>query len=357
MITDHESLAELASELRQLPAFGLDTEFLRERTYYAQLCLLQFGLPARETCVDTLAVSDLTPLRAALGDRACCKVLHAARQDLEVLWPAVGTVTGLFDTQVAAALIGLPAQVGYAELVRQLLGVSLSKGQTRTDWSRRPLSAAQLDYARDDVRYLLPLREALGTRLTTLGRTSWFLEEMAELDAGGSFTVEPEQAWLRLRGLTELDPHRQRLAQALAAWRERRAVRADRPRSWVLPDAALRELVTQAPRDLSGLERVDELPEGIRRNSGADLLGIIHAAGLPQRLPDLPPRRRPDPERVEVVRRLSELTQRAARALAIAPEILATRREMEQLAAGARDGAPLTGWRREVIGEQLLGAL
>jgi ribonuclease D len=357
MITDQRSLAELAAELPGLAAFGLDTEFLRERTYYAQLCLLQFGLPGREVCVDTLAVLDLSPLRAAFANRNCCKVLHAARQDLEVLWPAAGTVAGLFDTQVAAALIGLPAQVGYAELVRQLLGVTLSKGQTRTDWSRRPLSAAQLDYARDDVRYLLPLRDALSARLEALGRLSWFTEEMAELDAAGPFAVEPEQAWLRLRGLSELDLHRQRLAQLLAAWRERRAVHADRPRSWVLPDAALRELVVKAPRSIAALEHIEELPDGIRRNSGDELLGIIEAAGLPARLPELPPRRRPDPERMEAVRRLSELTQRAARELAIAPEILATRREMEQLAAGARDGAPLTGWRRQVIGEQLLGAL
>jgi ribonuclease D len=357
MISDPTSLTALASELRQLPAFGLDTEFLRERTYYAQLCLLQFGLPGRELCVDTLAVADLSPLRAALGDHNCCKVLHAARQDLEVLWPAAGPVAGLFDTQVAAALIGLPAQVGYAELVRQLLAVTLSKGQTRTDWSRRPLSAAQLDYALDDVRYLLPLRDTLCARLEALGRMPWFAEEMAELDAAGSFAVEPEEAWLRLRGLNELDPYRQQLAQRLAAWRERRAVRADRPRSWILPDAALRELVIKAPRSAAALEHIGELPEGIRRNTGTELLGIIDAGELPQRLPDLPPRRRPEPERLEAVRRLSELTQRTARELAIAPEILATRREMEQLAAGARDGAPLTGWRRQVIGEQLLSVL
>jgi ribonuclease D len=357
MIADDNSLAEFAAELRQLQAFGLDTEFLRERTYYAQLCLLQFGVPGREVCVDTLAVQDLSPLRTALGDAACAKVLHAARQDLEVLWPATGAVIGLFDTQVAAALIGLPAQVGYAELVRALLGVTLSKGQTRTDWSRRPLSAAQLDYARDDVRYLLPLRDTLAARLTQLGRLSWFDEEMAELDAAGSFVVEPERAWLRLRGLTELDPHRQSLAQLLAAWRERRAIAADRPRSWILPDAALRELVAKVPRTPAALARIQELPEGIGRNSGADLLRIIESAALPATLPELPQRRRPEPEHTEKVRRLAEVTQHTARELAIAPEILATRREMEQLVAGERDGPPLTGWRRAVIGEQLLRAL
>ncbi len=357
IISDSEAFAQLCGELAQRDALGLDTEFMRERTYFAQLCLLQLSFDTRAVCVDTLSLPDLAPLRAAMAAPRICKVLHAARQDLEVLWPTAGAVIGLFDTQVAAALIGLPAQVGYGELVRQLLGETLHKAETRTDWSRRPLTDAQLAYALDDVRYLLPLRERLTQRLRELGRWQWFEEEMQRLDASESFTVDPDQAWRRIRSFAELDPQRQALGRALAAWRERRAIDSDRPRSWILPDAALRELVLRAPRSAAELAATPELPEGIRNNSGPQILAIIDAQRLPAQLPPLPRRRRPEPAETEAVRALAAVVQQLGRELAIAPEILATRRDLERLAAGARDGGPLSGWRREVVGERLLQKL
>jgi ribonuclease D len=357
IISDTDSFAQLCAQLLQQGAFGLDTEFMRERTYYAQLCLLQLSFGEHAVCIDTLALQQLDPLRAALSTGGICKVLHAARQDLEVLAPVAGPVVGLFDTQVAAALIGLPAQVGYGDLVNRLLGHALNKAETRTDWSRRPLSQAQLAYALDDVHYLLPLREALSEQLQRLGRWDWFAEEMAQLDGAGSFTVDPEQAWRRLKGISDLDPARQSLARALAAWRERRAIASDRPRNWILPDAALREIILRVPRSLAELATITELPEGIRNNSGAELLGLMERLGLPATLPPLPRRPRPEPADTELLRKLSQLTQQAGRELGIAPEILATRREMERLVAGARAGGPLSGWRRDVIGARLLQAL
>jgi ribonuclease D len=357
IISDPGGFAQLCGELQAEPAIGLDTEFLRERTYFAQLCLMQLSGAARTECIDTLAIEDLSPLRPLMGEPRLCKVLHAARQDQEVLWPATGAITGLFDTQVAAALIGLPAQVGYAELVRQLLQVTLPKAETRTDWSRRPLTSAQLTYALDDVRYLLPLRERLTERLRQLERWSWFCEEMAQLDGAGPFTVEPEQAWRRIKGLSELDPSRLELARRLGAWRERRAVSADRPRNWILPDVALREMVLRVPRSSAELAQIVELPEGIRANSGRELLAVIEDSGLPAQLPPLPQRQRPDALSSDTVRRLMQLVQQIGRELGMAAEVLATRRELERLVAGERAGALLTGWRRQVIGERLLGAL
>jgi len=357
LIRDGVALGKLATEAHGAAAIGVDTEFMRERTYYAQLCLLQLALPARCAAVDTLALADCAPLRPLMATSAVRKVLHAARQDLEVLYPATGPLAGVYDTQVAAALVGLAPQIGYAELVERLLGVRLHKTQTRTDWTRRPLSAEQIHYALDDVRYLLPLREALDARLAQLGRSAWFDEEMAGLDGAGSFAIDPAEAWKRLKGLADLDPSRRELAQQLAAWREERAMSADRPRGWILPDAALRDIVLRAPRTPAELERIAELPEGIRRNSGGQILALIDSLGLPARLPPLPGRQRPDAEQVERVRRLAALTQRAAAELQLAPEILATRRELERLAAGARSAGPLEGWRRTVIGEALLAAL
>jgi ribonuclease D len=357
IISDQNALAQLCQELAQHSSFGLDTEFMRERTYFAQLCLLQLSFGERSICIDTLALPDLSPLRATMASPAIGKILHAARQDLEVLGPATGPIVGLFDTQVAAALIGLPAQVGYGDLVRQLLGASLHKAETRTDWSRRPLTGAQLAYALDDVRYLQPLRERLTERLQQLGRWSWFEEEMAQLDAAGSFTVDPEQSWRRIKGVAELDPARQELARALAAWRERRAIASDRPRNWILPDNAVRDMVLRVPRTTAELATLAELPEGIRNNSGAEILAVIEAARLPGALPPLPKRQRPEAAETERLRALAQLTQQIGRELGIAPEILATRRDMQRLVGGARDGSPLSGWRRAVIGERLLQAL
>jgi ribonuclease D len=330
---------------------------MRERTYFARLCLLQLSLGDRSVCVDTLALADLSPLKATMSSPDIVKVLHAARQDLEVLAPATGTLVALFDTQVAAALIGLPAQIGYGDLVQQILGQSLHKAETRTDWSRRPLTRAQIEYALDDVRHLLPLRERLSERLRTLGRWSWFTEEMAPLNAAGPYITDPEQAWKRIKGVSELDASRQQLARSLAAWRERRAISADRPRSWILPDAALRELVLRAPRSLQELSTIQDLPEGIRNHSGPELMSLIHSLQLPAALPPLPRRQRREPADEELVRKLAQLTQQTGRELGIAPEILATRRELERLVAGARDGGPMSGWRQAVIGERLLRVL
>ena len=357
IISDAASLAQLCEQLPAADTIGLDTEFMRERTYFAQLCLLQLNVDGQPCCIDTLALRDLSPLRTTMASARMPKVLHAARQDLEVLAPAIGPLTGLFDTQVAAALIGMPAQIGYGELVQRLLSTSLHKSETRTDWTRRPLSAAQVAYALDDVRYLLPLRDRLRERLEHLGRWGWFAEEMAELDAVGSFQVDPQQAWHRVKGFIDLDPARQRLARALAAWREQRAISADRPRNWILPDAALRDIVQRVPRSLPELEAAAALPEGILNHSGPQILAVIQGENMPARLEPLPQRRRPDPAITEAVRKLAQLAQQIGRELGMAPEILATRREMERLVNGARDGALLTGWRREVIGERLLGAL
>jgi ribonuclease D len=348
-------LAELVAEMAAAPAVGLDTEFLRERTYRAQLCLLQLATPGRCVSVDPLAPGfELEPLRPVLA-AGPVKLMHAARQDLEVLWPLFGPLAPVYDTQVAASLAGLPAQVGYGELVRQLLGVDLAKGQTRTDWSRRPLSPDQLHYALDDVRYLAGLRDALDERLDRLGRRGWLVEELQDLGDPAQLFVDPERAAERLKWYGELDPDRQRLAQALAAWRERRAADRNRPRTWILDDAGLRSLVLRAPRDLAAMGLL-ELPPGFVERSGPELLQVIESAGVPARLPPPSGRSRPDPAIATAVKTLGDVTRAVATELNVGPEILATRRELERLVRGDRDIGPLRGWRRDVIGAALLEA-
>jgi ribonuclease D len=268
-VTTVTGLEELSARLQRQPRVGLDTEFLRERTYRAQLCLVQLSSPAEVACIDPLALTDLSPLVMLLTATDVVKVMHASRQDLEVLFPVAGVTAPVFDTQIAAALAGFPAQVGYAELVRRLLGRELAKSHTRTDWSRRPLSPEQVEYALDDVRYLLPLAEELHARLGQLGRLDWLSEELAAIGDAGGFAVDPAQAWRRLKGLRGLDPGRERLARALAAWRERLAVEHDRPRGWILDDAPLREIVMRVPRTAEALAQIRELPAGLRSCSHA----------------------------------------------------------------------------------------
>lgn len=356
VISTIDSLAEVAYQVGRVDALGLDTEFLRERTYRAELCLLQLTTPAGPRCVDPLALADLGPLASVLGAAGPQKVLHAARQDLEVLLPVVGLVAPVFDTQVAAALAGFPAQVGYAELVRRILGHELSKAHTRTDWSRRPLSPEQIDYALDDVRFLLPLRDQLLESLSRLGRLAWLEDELAAIAEPRGLQVDPERAWLRLKGLQGLDAGRSALAQALAAWRERRAIAKNRPRGWILDDTALREIVFRVPRSREALATIPEMQDGIVRHSGDELLALVAAAGIEDPPPPLPRRERPDPAFTARVRRLAEIVQQAATDLGLAAEVLANRRDLEQVARDEPDAAVWHGWRREVVGERLKAA-
>ena len=357
VVTTSAALAELGARLESLEGIGLDTEFLRERTYRAELCLVQVSAASDASCIDPLALNDLAPLARALTSPRIVKVMHASRQDLEVLLPVTGLVHPVFDTQIAAALTGLPAQVGYAELVRRLTGHELPKTHTRTDWSRRPLSPEQIEYALDDVRYLLPLKSLLEEQLSKLGRSQWLAEELATLADERSFTTEPDQAWQRVKGLRGLDDQRQRLAQELAAWRERRAVERNRPRGWILDDTALREIVLRVPRTMQALSNIEEVPVGVVKHCGAELLTCIQAADIQDPPPTLPGRARPDPLKTALVKKLGALNQAIAADLGLSPEILATRRDLEQLVDGRQDVAVLKGWRRAIIGDRMLAAL
>jgi ribonuclease D len=352
-----EAVTDLAARLASSPSIGLDTEFLRERTYRAQLCLIQASVDHDAACIDPLAVADLGPLAGPLTCDSVVKVMHASRQDLEVLLPAVGLVRPVFDTQVAAALAGFPAQVGYAELVRRLLGIELPKAHTRTDWSRRPLSPEQIEYALDDVRHLIPLQRELEEQLGKLGRLAWLAEELEGLADPSVLATDPEEAWRRLKGLRGLDAGRERLARGLAAWRERRAMERNRPRGWILDDAALREVIVRVPRSLEALEGISALPAGVLRHCGEELLACVQAARIPDPPPAVEARQRPDPARNALLKKLAAISQDAATELGISPELLATRRDLERLAEGGRDIAALRGWRLAVLGERLLAAL
>jgi ribonuclease D len=235
--------------------------------------------------------------------------------------------------------------------------VELAKAHTRADWSRRPLSAEQQEYALDDVRHLGALRTSLLETLAAKGRISWLEEELAALANPDALRVAPEEAWKKIKGLPALDPQRQQLAKELAAWRERRAVERNRPRGWILDDVSLREIVVRLPRSSDALLALPEMQESVVRKCGEELLAIVREASIDDPAPPLPRRERPDPAQLALVKRLADIASEVAKGLEINAEVLATRRELEKLAAGKRDVSLLRGWRKDVVGEKLLAAL
>jgi ribonuclease D len=360
LVTTPEQLDAAVFRLQGARRLAIDTEFMRESTYSPQLCLVQVASDSDCWLVDPLAGLDLAPLLATLGERSRPKILHAARQDLEVLLNVGGAVPGpVFDTQVAAALLGLPPQVGYAELVARRLGHSIDKGQTRTDWSRRPLSDAQLAYAADDVHHLLELHLDLVSALESKGRASWHAEDCAALEDPRLYRTEPADAWRRLKGLGRLRPAEQAAARALAGWREQRAIASDKPRGWILTDEALYALAEQRPATTEQLEQVRSLPPSVVRKRGDELLGLIRdAVESAKDAPQSPPPQRPTPEQTRRIGLLQQRVRDIAAALEIGPEVLATRRDVEGMVLGTPAESPLLrGWRRDVVGNPLLELL
>jgi ribonuclease D len=358
LVSTAEALGALVDSWPAGAPLALDTEFVRERTYFPRLCLVQVAMPDGIALIDALALGDESALAVPLLDRARLKQVHAARQDIEALLPVTGRPLGpVFDTQQAAALLGFPAQVGYADLVRQLLGVELAKGHARTDWARRPLSAEQLAYAADDVRYLAALVELLEERLAAAGRRAWMQAESDALGDLALYRVEPAQAWRRLKGTERMDPAALRVVAALARWREERAMARDLPRGWVLPDAALHELAQARPRTRDALARIDSVPAGTAARAADDILAAIRDAPELGDAGDAGEGPRPGPQQVRQLKNLQQKLQAIAGELNIQPEVLATRRELAALVRGVRELPVLSGWRREVVGEPLLAAL
>ena len=355
--------AELLQALERLAPgdfVALDTEFMRESTYFPKLCLIQAANAGACAVLDPLTLPELAPLWQFLGDRARFKVLHAARQDLEVLATATRdtAVPGpIFDTQIAAALLGYPAQIGYGSLVAERLGHTLAKGHTRTDWTRRPLAPEQLQYAEDDVRYLVPLYLDLRTALQAAGRLDWLYEETRELEGLDLHGADPDAAWRRLKGLDRLQPQQRATLKLLAQWREATAIKHDKPRGWILTDDALREIAERLPATLRGLEEVRNVPPGVVRRRGEEILELIErgrAEAVNEAAASNPPR--PQPQQLALVTKLMNLARETAQHAKINAELLATRRDVEQLVFARRTEHLLSGWRREIIGEPLVAA-
>ncbi len=359
-INTTSALAEFFEQIQNARWIALDTEFVREKTFYPQLCLVQIATEQSVACIDPLAITDLGPLLATLYNPSVTKVMHAARQDMEMFYHLRGELPRpVFDTQLAAPLLGLKEQMGYAALVESMLGVLLNKAHTRADWSHRPLSRAELDYAADDVRYLAALYPRLRDSLADKGRLQWLDNDFAELSEPSLYANPPADAWLRVKGLQRLRGRQLAVAQNLAKWREETAQQQDRPRSWILRDENLLDLARLQPKNKIELAQLRGLHEQSAARHGESILRIIAEAQNHPPIP-VPDTHQTVPlteEQEVVVDILLAVIRKLSTEHCIHPSVIASRKHVEQLVLGDTSASVLHGWRRQMVGETLLSVL
>lgn len=344
----------LLRALQKRQTIGLDTEFMREKTFFAQLCLVQIAVAGNIYCADPLTDNDLLPFWNRL--MPCSWVVHSARQDIEVIYQTAQQMpAAIFDTQIAAALLGYPPQMGYASLVAELFDTRLAKTHTRADWSRRPLPHAAIEYAAEDVAYLLPAFEVLSARLQKAGRLEWAQQDSADLLDPALYDNNPQLAVRRLKGAVNLRGSARAAATGLAAWRESEALRSNRPRQWIMKDSVLLEIAVTRPGSVEDLLAVPGIAERTMKRAADQLLDLLATARTDSN--GYEPPRRPDAQQKVLLSNMQQKVAACANELAIAAEVIAAKKDLAAALAGDRSTRLFRGWRRELIGEVLLEML
>ncbi len=354
-------LASFTDLARQNGILAIDTEFLSGKTYYAKLCLIQLASGGQAALVDPLELRDLSPLIGLLLDESVVKVMHAASQDMALLMRLCGRPPlPVFDTQLAATLAGYPSQIGYGRLVADMTGVTLEKSESFTDWSRRPLTPKQVEYALDDVLYLEPMYRKLLAKLEASGRLAWLADDFKALSDPESYETPLERMFRNIKHASRLNGRQLAILREVAAWRELEARRRNLPRQWVLKDEVLVELARRKPATPETLSEIRDLNVRSLADSGKGLIAAIEA-GLAVPGSDLPRfERRPvsETDTEGVVKLMGALVRVRAEEHGIAVPLLATQGDLDQLAAGGEEDNPLLqGWRRELIGHDLMRLL
>jgi len=359
LITRNEELAETCTRLDAAPFVAVDTEFMREQTFWPKLCLIQMAANGTEVLVDSLAPGlDLQPFFDLMVNERVLKVFHSARQDIEIVHHLAGVIPHpIFDTQVAAMVCGFGEAVSYSMLVKRLLSRNLDKTSRFTDWSRRPLSDRQFTYALGDVVHLRDLYPKLRGQLDRSERATWLNEEMAVLTDPATYELHPEHAWKRLK-MRIKTPKSLAVLMELAAWREREAQSQDVPRSRILKDDALYDIASQAPRTAEDLGSLRTLHNGFARSTRGRAVLEAVSKGLERDLKTIPPIERGEPmppEAQAVVDLLRVLLKATAGRHGVAPKLIATSDELEEIARSDDTDVPvLRGWRRKLFGDDAL---
>jgi len=358
-----EQLDALCLAIDKASWLALDTEFLREKTYYPMFCLLQIATPDWVACIDPLALPKLDKLFAAIYNPAIIKVFHSCRQDLEIFYQLTGKLPEpIFDTQVAAPLLGFQDNPGYAMLVSSFLNINLNKAHTRADWSKRPLTEAQIEYAADDVIYLCQVYQIIIQKLDELGRTDWLKHDFAELSNPMLYEVDPEKAWLKIKGKNKLTGKQLSIVQAVTQWREHNAQTENRPKSWLLRDELIFDLAKLQPASLAELAAVRGINERVVHKYGKELCQLINEA---KNRPPIPVNEKGRPakksqQQEAILDILTALVRVRAEENLLNPSILATRKDLEVLLFNDHDAddCPLLhGWRFAMAGKELVGLL
>jgi ribonuclease D len=360
MIETTADLEAACIELAKSEFITIDTEFLRETTFWPELCLIQMASPTTEVLVDPLAKGlDLKPFFELMANSSVLKVFHAARQDIEIIYNRGGLIPHpIFDTQVAAMVCGFGDSVSYDQLVSRTKGVQIDKSSRFTDWSRRPLSEKQLDYALADVTHLRDVYLYLKAELEREGRSSWLSEEMDVLEAKETYDIHPDDAWHRLK-MRLRKPQELAVLKYVAAWREREARSRNVPRSRVIKDDAIYEIAQQQPKDAEALGRLRTIPKGWERSSaGAAVVEAVNTAlALPKAEMPHAPRQNQAPEGAAAAAELLKvLLKLISEKHGVAPKVIANSEDLDKIAAEGEnaDVGALRGWRRELFGDPAL---
>ena len=357
-ITTTEELGQVCARMARHPFVTVDTEFLRETTYYPLLCVAQIASPDEAVVVDARAPGiDLAPFFELMTDEKVVKVFHAARQDIEIVWNMAKKIPHpIFDSQVAAMVLGYGDSISYDQLVQRISGDLLDKSNRFTDWTRRPLTDAQMSYALSDVTHLRNVYLKLAADLDKRGRSNWVEAEMSVLTSPETYRMEPDKAWERLKSRVR-KPKELAVLIEVAAWREHEAQTRDVPRSRVLKDEVLGDIATQAPATIERLGQLRSLPKGFERSRWGEAIVEVVKRGLerdPKTLPRLD-RFRPAPNGAATVELLKVLLRMTAESNGVAAKVIATMDELDRIAADDDADVPsLKGWRRELFGEKAL---
>ncbi|HEY7876048.1 MAG TPA: ribonuclease D [Actinomycetota bacterium] len=363
LVTTTAELEGAVERLAGEPRIGIDTEFLREKTYHPRLCLIQVGSSEGIWLLDPLADLDLRPLSDVLASPSVQVVVHAGRQDLEIFHDQLDVVPkNVYDVQLAAGFAGYGSSLSYGRLVELALGETLVKGEAYTDWCQRPLTEAQLRYAADDVRYLLPLVDKIEGRLHELDRSEWAEEEMTALSDPASYELKLDDAWRKVAGRGSLSGRQAAMLREVARWREEAAVRRDLPRGWIVKDPTLVEIARRSPSSLEALKKIRGINSKEAERSARDILQAIERGrnAPPIATGAMPPRGAQ--VKARMISGLADAIVRSrCEAAGIATELVATRGELEALLADVVAGDPderrhrlLHGWRRELAGDAVV---
>ena len=358
LITTTDDLVAVCSRMAQHPFVTVDTEFLRETTYYPLLCVAQMASPEEAVVIDALATGiNLDPFFALMANESVVKVFHAARQDIEIVWNMAETIPHpIVDTQVAAMVLGYGDSISYDQLVQRITGDTLDKSHRFTDWTRRPLSDAQIAYALSDVTHLRDVYLKLATDLEKRGRSNWVEAEMDVLTSPETYRADPERAWERLKSRVR-KPKELAVLIEVAAWREREAQNRDVPRGRVIKDEVVGDIAVQAPTTIERLGHLRSLPKGFERSRWGEHIIDAVKRGLERDHKTLPrlERFRPAPNGAATVELLKVLLRMTAERHGVAAKVIATVDDLDRIAAADDADVPaMKGWRRELFGEKAL---